>query len=84
MILLATSAPCPVQMFRVKENIYATQFHPEADAEGFIVRINVYKHHGYFPSEDAEVLIQSVQCEDTPVPKEILRRFVDRYRSGNK
>ncbi len=71
-------------MFRVKENIYATQFHPEADAEGFIVRINVYKHHGYFPSEDAEVLIQSVQCEDTPVPKEILRRFVDRYRSGNK
>lgn len=83
-VLLATSDPCPVQMFRVKNNIYATQFHPEADAEGFIVRINVYKYHGYFPAEDAEALIQTVQIEDTPVPKEILRRFVERYRSGNK
>jgi len=80
-VLLATSDACPVQMFRVKENIYATQFHPEADAEGFIVRINAYKHHGYFPPEEAEILTQSVQCEETPVPKEILRRFVERYRS---
>ena len=80
-VLLATSESCPVQMFRVKENIYATQFHPEADAEGFIVRINVYKHHGYFPSEEAEILIESIQVEDTPVPKEILKRFVEKYRS---
>lgn len=81
-VLLATSASCPIQMIRVKSNVYATQFHPEADAEGFIVRINVYKHHGYFPPEDAQVLIRRVQNEDTPVPKEILRRFVQQYRSG--
>jgi GMP synthase (glutamine-hydrolysing) len=78
--LLARSETCPVQMFRLKNNIYATQFHPEGDPEGFIVRINVYKHHGYFPPETAEDLIASVSKEDTPVPKAMLKRFVDRYR----
>lgn len=79
-VLLARSESCPVQMFRVKRNIYATQFHPEGDPQGFTVRINVYKHHGYFPPDTAEELIAAVSGEDTPVPREILRRFVDRYR----
>ena len=78
--LLASSTTCPVQMFRVKNNIYATQFHPEGDAEGFIVRINIYKHHGYFRPEDAEELIQAIEKEDTPHAQEILRRFVEIYR----
>ena len=47
-VLLATSKTCPVQMFRIGENVYATQFHPEADQNEFILRINAYKHHGYF------------------------------------
>ncbi len=80
-VLLAISEPCPVQMFRVKENIYATQFHPEGDAEGFILRVNIYRHHGYFPAEEADGLIKRIQKEDTPVPKKILERFVKRYRS---
>jgi GMP synthase (glutamine-hydrolysing) len=79
-VLLARSDTCPVQMFRLKNNIYATQFHPEADAEGFIVRINVYKHHGYFPPETAEELIAAVSKENTPVPRTILERFANRYR----
>ena len=33
-VLLATSPRCPVQMFRVKQNLYATQFHPELDVRG--------------------------------------------------
>jgi len=77
--LLLTSDACPVQMFRVGENVYATQFHPEGDAEGFIVRIHAYKHHGYFPAEEAEQLIVAVSREDTPQAREILRRFVARY-----
>ena len=79
--LLATSARCPVQMFRVGNNVYATQFHPEADAEGFTTRINMYKHHGYFPPEDAEKLIAAVADEKIIVPEQILKRFVDRYRT---
>ena len=33
-VLLATSAACPVQAFRVGAHVYATQFHPELDAAG--------------------------------------------------
>ena len=78
-ILLLTNDACPVQMFRVGENVYATQFHPEGDGEGFTVRINAYKHHGYFPAEEATALIEEVNREDTPYAREILRRFVDKY-----
>ncbi len=81
-VLLASSADCPVQMFRLGENIYATQFHPEGDLDGFVVRINVYKHYGYFPPETAEDLIAAVTGEDTPYPKQILARFVERYRGS--
>ncbi|MEO0435429.1 MAG: glutamine amidotransferase [Pseudomonadota bacterium] len=79
--LLATGAHCPVQMFRLRSNIYATQFHPEADAAGFRLRIQVYKNHGYFPSEDVDSLIDAVSAQPVPESNEILRRFVDRYRS---
>ena len=77
--LLLTGEACPVQMFRLGENVYATQFHPEGDSEGFAVRIQVYKHHGYFRPEQAEDLIAAVNREDTPYAREILRRFVERY-----
>ena len=78
--LLLSNAACPVQMFRVGRNVYATQFHPEGDGAGFTVRIHAYKHHGYFPAGEADALIQAVNREDTPYAREILRRFVARYR----
>jgi GMP synthase (glutamine-hydrolysing) len=80
--LLATNDNCPVQMFRLRSNIYATQFHPEGDASGFILRIKVYREHGYFPPEEAAALIDAVGAEDTPVAHAILKRFVRRYRTG--
>lgn len=79
-VLLAANAACPVQMFRLKTNIYATQFHPEGDAAGFIVRINHYKNHGYFAPEMAQELAERISKEDTPHAQAILRRFVQRYR----
>jgi len=78
--LLAGSDSCPVQMFRLKQNIYATQFHPEGDAAGFTVRINAYRHHGYFPPETAESLIRAIAGENTPEAQLILKRFVARYQ----
>lgn len=77
--LLATSPGCPVQMFRLQQNIYATQFHPEGDAQEFITRINTYRHNGYFDPAQAETLITRVSREHTPWSHEILRRFVHRY-----
>ncbi|PCI80594.1 MAG: glutamine amidotransferase [SAR86 cluster bacterium] len=79
-VLLASNAACPVQMFRVKNNIYATQFHPEADAEGFTVRINIYKDYGYFPADSAEKLIAAIENEKAPEAQLLLKRFVDIYR----
>ncbi|MDX2504873.1 MAG: glutamine amidotransferase [Gammaproteobacteria bacterium] len=79
--LLLTGAACPVQMFRIGENVYATQFHPEGDSEGFIVRIHAYKHHGYFQPHEAECLIEAVSRENTPFAQKILQRFISRYAS---
>ena len=77
--LLMRGSACPVQMFRIGKNVYATQFHPEGDSEGFTIRIQVYKHHGYFRPEEAQSLIEAVSKEDTPYAQKILQRFVDRY-----
>ncbi len=77
--LLIRGDACPVQMFRVGRNVYATQFHPEGDAEGFIVRIDAYKHHGYFAPETARHLVEAINRVQTPYAQEILRRFVERY-----
>lgn len=77
--LLLSGEACPVQMFRIGKNVYATQFHPEGDSEGFILRIQVYKNHGYFRPEEAQGLIEAVCKEDTPFAREILKRFVSRY-----
>ena len=79
--LLMTGDACPIQMFRVLNNIYATQFHPEGDIDGFILRINVYKHHGYFQPVEADQLIEAIKQYSTPYAQKILRRFVSRYRS---
>lgn len=81
--LLLTNDQCPVQMFKVGNNVYATQFHPEGDAEGFSLRINIYKNHGYFPAEEAQGLIDRVSEIATPQAHQILARFVSRYRSKN-
>ena len=78
---LLSSRPCPYQMIRYKTNVYATQFHPEADGDVFEVRINIYKDKGYFPPEDAVELIETCRDEDVHVPELVLRHYVDRYRS---
>ncbi|NNF29536.1 MAG: glutamine amidotransferase, partial [Gemmatimonadetes bacterium] len=75
-----TSLQCPVQMFRVGRNVYATQFHPEGDPEGFILRVRTYRGHGYFLPEEAADLIDTLENEHAPVPRRVLARFVERYR----
>jgi len=77
--LLISGDACPVQMFRVGENVYATQFHPEGDADEFCLRIDIYKNHGYFQPHDADMLKQRVCEKPTPFAQEILKRFVETY-----
>lgn len=76
---LVASVPCPFQMIRYGQNVYATQFHPEADAHDFEQRIRIYKDHDYFPPDQANELIDICHSATVTVPGEILRRFVARY-----
>jgi GMP synthase (glutamine-hydrolysing) len=78
-VLLASSADCPVQMFRIKENLYATQFHPELDMVGMVQRVVVYRGYGYFPPEEAELVQERVVAVTVTEPMRILRAFVKRY-----
>ncbi len=78
-VLLASSPRCPVQMFRVGENVYATQFHPELDVDGIITRIHAYAGYGYFAPHELEVTLASVQRAPVSHPSRILRTFVERY-----
>lgn len=77
--VLATSSSCPVQMFRIKRNLYATQFHPELDAQGILTRIDVYRNAGYFPPDQAEALMEQLRPLQVDIPQHILKRFVARY-----
>jgi len=78
-VLLASSAGCPVQAFRVGANVYATQFHPELDAVGMCTRIDVYKHAGYFDPSEADGLKDLAWNSEVSHPPAILRAFVRRY-----
>ncbi len=78
-VLLATADACPVQMFRVKDNVYATQFHPELDVPGLVTRIHVYQHFGYFPPEERDALIDRVSTAAITEPGRTLANFVARY-----
>ncbi|MBL4804963.1 MAG: glutamine amidotransferase [Alphaproteobacteria bacterium] len=82
--LLVKGHVCPVQMFRVGKNVYATQFHPEGDADEFKLRIDVYKDHGYFEPHEAEELKENVSRVPTPHAQEILQRFVAYYYGGRR
>lgn len=77
---LVASAPCPFQMIRAGRNVYATQFHPEAQGENFANRIEIYKDRGYFDPAEAGALTAACLAEEVSVPQRILARFVARYR----
>jgi GMP synthase (glutamine-hydrolysing) len=78
-VLLARSAGCPVQAFRVGANIYATQFHPELNVAGLYTRIEVYKHAGYFEPDQADEIKAQAARSNITWPPAILRGFVRRY-----
>lgn len=78
-VLLASSATCPVQAFRIGSNVYATQFHPELDVDGICLRIDIYRHHGYFEEGGAEELIRNARDATVSEPGRLIPRFVDLY-----
>ncbi|GAA3207334.1 glutamine amidotransferase [Microbacterium terregens] len=78
-VLLASSPLCPVQMFRVGTNVYATQFHPELDLAGITTRIHAYAGHGYFGVDELDLTLAAVHRAAVSAPSRILKTFVERY-----
>lgn len=76
---LVVSERCPFQMIRYGRNVYATQFHPEADGQVFADRIRIYRDRGYFHPGEADRLSAACLAAEVTVPQDILRRFVTRY-----
>ncbi len=76
---LLASETCPFQMIRYGRNVYATQFHPEADGAVFAERIRIYRHRGYFAPDEAEALTERVMAVKVDQTPQILARFFARY-----
>lgn len=78
--MLATGEDCPVQMYRVGENVYVTQFHPELDADDLTARMRIYQHAGYFdPSELDDLIAMAHSSRVNGQQHLVLRNFVTRY-----
>lgn len=77
--LLGSSPTCPVQVFRVGSNVYATQLHPELDLDGIILRIRAYSSHGYYGPGELDVTIASARRAPVSEPSRMLRNFVARH-----
>lgn len=77
--LLAAGEACPVQMFRMGQNVYATQFHPELDADSLQTRLDIYAGQGYCEPEEAVHLVAQARAADVSSVSLVLRNFVERY-----
>ncbi|GEL95497.1 glutamine amidotransferase [Cellulomonas composti] len=77
--LLVSSDTCPVQMFRVRSNLYATQFHPELDAAAIAARVRVYDGYGYYDPGELDEVLARIAASDVWAPSRILSAFVRRF-----
>ena len=76
-VLLASSAACPVQIYRAGARVYATQFHPEVSTSDFVARAEVYRHHGYFPASELREVSERLAAASVTEPQRMLRRFAE-------
>lgn len=81
-VVLAGSQSCPIQMFRVRSNVYATQFHPELDIEVLTKRVYAYLDHGYIDPAEAEETLSELGGVDVNPAHEVLAAFVRKYRQS--
>ena len=77
--VLAEGASCPVQMFRVKRNVYATQFHPELTAASLELRLRVYADQGYFQADELAAILEHSYAGDYTANKRVLENFAALY-----
>lgn len=77
--VLVSGEACPIQMFRVGRNVYATQFHPELTAPALEARLRLYAHLGYVRADVMEANIAEAYTGDFTWNNQILANFAERY-----
>lgn len=78
-VLLGSSPTAPVQMLRYGRNVYATQFHPELDTEGFVFRLLAYRNDGYYDPSEVDDVVARVRRADVAHARKVLRNFAQVY-----
>jgi GMP synthase (glutamine-hydrolysing) len=78
-VLLASGENCPVQAFRVGQNVYATQFHPELSRAGILTRIRIYRDNGYFAPGGYDDVVDAINAASVTAPAAVVRAFVERF-----
>ncbi|MDO4631917.1 MAG: glutamine amidotransferase [Corynebacterium sp.] len=76
---LISGADCPVQMFKVGSNVYATQFHPELELETFIQRLKIYANNGYYEPHEYDEIVAGAAAANLETDNLILRNFAEVY-----
>lgn len=76
-VLLATNDDCPVQAYRVGDELYATQFHPEVTPQDFVDRMAYYRTTGYFDPHEYDLTAERVLAASVS-GTDLLRRFAER------
>ena len=82
--LLAYGEACPVQIFRISEIHWATQFHAEMDAPGLHRRMEFYKNYGYFGLDEYASIVDTAAKIDVSPARQLLANFVDFCRTRSR
>jgi len=69
--LLAFSDRCGIESYRIKNNIYSVQFHPEIDKNEVKTRLNLYP--SYAKGGNVEKILK--EYKETPFAKKIIINF---------
>ncbi|MDO4790875.1 MAG: gamma-glutamyl-gamma-aminobutyrate hydrolase family protein [Buchananella hordeovulneris] len=76
--VLATSHRCPVQVMRVRSEVYGVQFNPEVNGEALQARLAAYEEAGFYPDDDSFLYrVAFSQTSDSHPAGRIIRNFVE-------
>jgi GMP synthase-like glutamine amidotransferase len=77
-ILLASSKKCGIEAYRIKNNIYGIQFHPELDKKGMKTRLEL------FPSYTKGKKIGEILSDYQPTPfaAKVIKNFIELSKCG--
>lgn len=79
--LLATGPTCPVQIYRLGDTVWVTQFHPEMDSERIKRRLSFYENEGYCRPDELAATYAAFNGHDTSAVNGLPRKFVEFCRA---